>query len=316
MEVEFKDVLERDVDFLLMDSFCNTPDFVSVFTKRIGHLEAKVLRVCHSMTDVELGENDVCVWIEDYGKRYALLIEDKIDAQAQPEQYERYELRASRMKEEEQLDDCYIFMVAPKVYLETNSMAKKYPNQISYEELLKFFTGKNVFKESLLRRAITKKESGYIPLEDKAVTDFWQKYYAYRREYYSELMLSEIDGPRGAKALWATYKTQNPSGKLDIWHKADRGFVDLQLPKLGGHEEDVKELLKDRLIGIDVVNASKSVALRITVPVLDFRKPFEDYSEQMPEIFDAICTLSDIAKDLYYTDICSKVEEISGDKIL
>ena len=316
MEILFKDVLERDVDLMLIDSFCNDDNFVDFIVGRFGIASAVIKKIHHSVEDIKMGETDVCVWFEANNKQYAVMIEDKIDANAQPEQYERYEMRAGNLKRVEKLEECFILIIAPKLYLKTNEMARKYPNQISYEELLSYYEARNPYKTSLLRRAIRKKEDGYIPIEDFAITKFWEKYYEYRRRYYPDLQLLEVDGPRGSRAVWATFKTNNPSGKLEVWHKADRGCVDLQLPKLGGYEEEVKEILNELLEGIIVDNASKSVALRIKVPKLDFRQPFEIYQSVMVEIFDAVRHLTALADQIYYSELCRKVEGLTGRKIL
>ena len=47
-----------------------------------------------------------------------------------PKQYERYILRAEKQKNEGLFDDYYIFIIAPKSYIDSNTEAKKYDNKI------------------------------------------------------------------------------------------------------------------------------------------------------------------------------------------
>lgn len=79
---DFKDVRERDMDFMMMEEFCASQGFADLFLDKVGKAGAEVVRVYHSKYEKHMGESDmivVCVW---QGKRHALLIEDKIDADA------------------------------------------------------------------------------------------------------------------------------------------------------------------------------------------------------------------------------------------
>ena len=90
---KFDNVCERDVDVLLLNSFALDDQFIRLFTDKIDGYQFESQRI----VEVELskihptwGESDVTVIFESAGKRYALLIEDKVGAEAQPEQCKRY----------------------------------------------------------------------------------------------------------------------------------------------------------------------------------------------------------------------------------
>ncbi len=89
---------ERDVDVLLAEEFEVSPPFANWFLEQvqgIAPLRAQVVDVCVSKSDY-LGESDLVVLFEaaEASFRFALFIEDKIDAPLQPDQAERYRLRA------------------------------------------------------------------------------------------------------------------------------------------------------------------------------------------------------------------------------
>ena len=79
--------------------------------------------------------------------------------------------------ENKQYDEFYDFIVAPQEYLESNMEAKQYTYRVSYEEMLSVL--KDVYSVELLNKAIEEKKSGYIIIENKSVTNFWEQYYSF-----------------------------------------------------------------------------------------------------------------------------------------
>ena len=64
-----------------------------------------------------------------------ILIEDKIDAIAMPEQPERYIKRGNKAIKNKEYDVFYSFIVCPKKYYDNNDAAKEYPFHILYGSL-------------------------------------------------------------------------------------------------------------------------------------------------------------------------------------
>src|ERR1035441_7338347 len=100
MAVERK--YERDIDILLAEEFAVSPAFASWFlghTKNFAGTEANVWDVYVSKSDAT-GESDLVVVFDKASgdSRFALLIEDKIDAPLQPEQERRYRLRSAESR--------------------------------------------------------------------------------------------------------------------------------------------------------------------------------------------------------------------------
>lgn len=302
---KFVDVLERDMDMLFLEELVSSNEFLDLFLLQIGIEEATVLSAEHSKIDNELGESDLMVVLEHNSKRVALLIEDKIDAIAQPEQASRYIERGNKGLAHGDYDEYYIFIVAPKIYLDTNDEASKYPYSISYEEALNYFESKNdsrsAFKASQIRQAINKKESGYQPIVHYGVSDFWEKYVAYQQENYPELMLASSAGKKGSAASWPRFRTQIKG--LYMLHKSEFGYVDLTFESAKDRISQIDELLKTTFgsyekIGASIVITSKSVALRMNVPVLNFKLPFEEQKTKVEDCYKVISNMSNLAKRL------------------
>jgi hypothetical protein len=121
---------ERDIDLLLAEEFFVSPAFATWFlnkTNSFNDVSAQVVDVFVSRSDTT-GESDLVVIFEkqDSGNRFALHIEDKIDAPLQPEQEARYRLRA----EAEMLRKLYcafeVILCSPEAYAATRSEASKF----------------------------------------------------------------------------------------------------------------------------------------------------------------------------------------------
>ena len=229
--IHINHISERDIDLLIIEEFISNTEFAGLFLSKVGIFEFEVIEVFHSLVDVNLGESDITIIIKSKNQNIAILIEDKIDAIAMPNQYSRYTERADKGIINGQYDKYYIFIAAPAIYIESNLEAKKYDNQIPYEILLKYFLGnsgaRSKYKSTLLKTAIKKRESGYIPIEDISITAFWQNYYEFKRIHYSYLSLNEVTGPRGSRAVWPEFKTNHSNVK--VIHKSNKGYVDLTL---------------------------------------------------------------------------------------
>ena len=84
------------MDMLFAEEFACSSEFLNIFLNEINISSANVVSVYLSKTDAALGESDLTVVIESSGQKIGLLIEDKIDAIAMPNQAERYSLRGKK----------------------------------------------------------------------------------------------------------------------------------------------------------------------------------------------------------------------------
>ena len=212
-----------------------------------------------------------------------------------------------------------MFIIAPVKYLKVNQEAQKYPNQITYEECANYFRGlsdaRAIFKLQQIEFAINKQKSSYQVIEHVAVTDFWNKYIAYQKEGYPHLWLSTSGGSKGSRASWPRYKV--PIKSLYILHKSEFGYVDLTFPNCAERTVELKALLDKELGNIaeqklSVHITGKSAALRVVVPKLYFKTPFEDCVDDVDTCLREISRLCGIIEKLSADKILSFIEESKG----
>lgn len=285
-------VSEKDIDLLIIEEFLSDKEFQKIFLKKIRFESISLISVNHSLMTIE-GESDIVILVKYKEKNIGIFIEDKIDATAMPFQHQRYQERAIKMIQDKIIEDYRIFIVAPKAYLSSNLEAKKYENQISYEDLLSYFSNstnvRHRYKAQLLKNAIEKKDKGYTPIESLPITSFWEKYYAFKKNYFNHFLLNEIKGSRGANATWPWFSTKYKDVK--IAHKSDKGCLDITFHQKSVdlnvfHNNILKFLEKD----MKIVKTGKSIAIRILVPYIDFRENFIIYEDSgvIKEIFEKI----------------------------
>jgi len=300
MKIEMEKVFERDIDLLMINKFCNDKSVVEYFCSRVGISSYQLEVVQHSVVD-ENGESDITIILNNGINKVAFLIEDKIDAIAMPNQRDRYDTRGNSGIQNQLYDKFFVFIIAPRDYLITNIEAQKYENKISYEELIELLDY-DVYAKSLFKQAIEEKKKGYIIIENENVTSFWQSYYKYVEDNYSMLSIKKNRGPRGNNACWPIFNTQIK--QIKIKHKSDRGFVDLEFPKMSGKYIDFYNLVINSLdADMDVFETGKSVSIRLLVPKLNFRQEFADYMNEMKISMDSIVRLQNLLKKLNLKEI-------------
>ena len=305
MELIFEKVLERDIDLLMINKFVTDKNILELFLKKINKQGYKVFNIQHSLMDQEDGESDITVIVEKDNHKIGLLIEDKIDAIAMPNQRNRYNARGRKGIDNNQYDEFFVFMIAPNDYLKSNSEAQLYENQISYEEL-KNIMSNDIYATTLIDKAIEEKKNGYVIVENPAVTLFWEQYYALIRQNYPSIKINEIHGPRGNNACWPELTTYYPNVK--IIQKSDCGYLDLTFSKMGDYPSIFHKYL-DNLIEEDmkIEKTNKSMVVRIDIPVIDFRSSFD---EQLDKVKDSLNKSLRLYKLLNSVDIDNMYKEI------
>lgn len=290
-------VLERDIDLLLMNQLINNNKFLCFLTTKVGIAKCELISIEHSHMDSELGESDIRLIVQSNNYKIGILIENKIDALAMPEQPERYKKRGDKGIKEGDFDYYHIFIIAPRQYLDNNLKAQEYPNKVSYEELLDFFTGDD-FVISVLQKAIEIKENGYYTVvEDEAVTVFWSEYYKFIRKYYPQIKIRKTVGPRGSRASWPILLTSYPN--ITIKHKSDRGFLDLTFYQMANHIKTFYKYTNEVIEkDFEVVKTGGSLSIRLHIPIIDFKAEFDNYINEMHIIMKSALKLYNLLKKI------------------
>lgn len=306
MNFKIEKVLERDIDLLMINKFINNNEVLNYFLNKIELNDYELIEVEHSHMDTELGESDITLVVEKNHYKVGILIEDKIDAIAMDMQPERYAERGEKGINDGLYNEYKIIIIAPKKYLESNTQAKKYPNQISYEELSELMKD-DIYANSLLNKAIEEKESGYTVIENEMVTNFWERYYEFIRTYYPSIKIHEIYGARGSRAVWPELITDYPQVK--IMHKSDRGQMDLTFSGMANYVDIFNKYTESVLTSdTKVLKTNKSLAIRLDVPIIDFKQDFDSYITEMHKCMQSALRLYEILSKI---NVLMMYEEIN-----
>lgn len=298
---KFGNLCERDMDMLFLECLLTDNDFVKLFLEKIGLADKpfEVKSVALSETEAGLGESDITMILDVDGTRIGVLIEDKIDAPAMPEQCNRYDLRAETAESDGKYSSHYVFIVCPEKYRIANSEAKNYKHFISYEVFRDHFAKKTDMQSKLrymqFKTAIDDAASGKDTIMNEAAIAFFRKYKSYMDANHPTLDIRNKDG---TNAWWPHYGTEY--GNAYIYHKVSDGFVDLTFPGGAKQLETMMQIARwlnaHGLQNVKAVKTGKAASLRLTVPILNQKEPFEKADiNDVEKCFAAIQELSDFA---------------------
>ena len=297
----YKTISEHDMDMMFLQLFSTDAGFVDLFldAAEINYKKLKVLGVELSKTDPRLGESDITVTLSIDSKNVQLLIEDKIDAIAMPEQPDRYIKQGNKAVANGECDVFYSFIVCPKKYYDNNEEAQNYPLFLTYESINEYLLRQkgpmyDVYCQQISLALDKAKKPPQVILNEKA-NAFFRKYKDYQEENYPTLRLRT---KRESNGYWAHYSVR--LGNAYIHHKIQEGKADLTFSNASTRMNDV-ELVANwlRLHGIDgarAVVAGKAGVVHIDVPPLNMTIDFDDNdNKKIKACFDVLLQLSEAA---------------------
>lgn len=159
-------VHERDIDLILLQLIETVPSFrawlCSQFDPEVDC--GSLLSVCRSVRTTN-GESDIEIAMEtDVGDRQLFLLENKIDAELQEAQAERYDKRGQSYVKRGMCDRYAVGLVAPEAYI-TDSDEAAFGTVISYESIREVVDNASYdarpFVIQLLDQAIEKQALGH-----------------------------------------------------------------------------------------------------------------------------------------------------------
>ena len=289
-DVKIECIQERDIDLLLLEEWSVNPDFAYWILEQCGINERFVsFNGYHSVTDPQFGETDLLLIAENDSEKIAILLENKIDAIAQPKQAERYFLRAEKLRQELNLSQTIIGIVAPDNYLQNNQEAANYPFQISYESTAEYLDSlsdiRSKYRAAVVFSAIEKERRGYRPVKDEQVSRFWHDYWTYLRDNLPDVYMKEPDIVP-SNSDWPGLKFDWFPSKWKLVHKLSRGVLDLET-KLT--ESDVSILQKNlENTDFSIIKTGKSYSVRLNVVPLDRNQPLEEQLAALQSCIDGI----------------------------
>lgn len=298
MKYIFGSVIERDADYALINAFLTNDKVRKLFLDLISRNDGEIEEAYHSLVQKEegygVGESDIVFVIKDNLGRFGLMIENKINADAQPNQRERYDIRAKELKNQGIFDKYYVFLCAPQSYLDS-MMAKDYERKVSYEKITSLLDD-GLDKAILLKSS----EGGVTIIKSEPVTDFWNKLYKHVHDYYSDLNIVGKIRDRSSKSSWPEFRTA--INGCNIVMKTDRGFIDLEFSGMGKRLYELELKLHEIGIFEKPVQTGKSASLRYKFEEKDYLSFNEGFDKQIDTVnkwLDKAMEFNDLAKKLY-----------------
>ncbi|MGE0770695.1 MAG: hypothetical protein AB7K37_03205 [Cyclobacteriaceae bacterium] len=281
-------VQERDTDLLILEEIkCNRNFTDWLLEKTIGLPDNyDLIGAWHSLTQVGLGESDLAFKLRTGERTLLFFIENKVDADFQPNQADRYRLRGNQEKDNGECDEFHTILFAPKRYITKN---KDFDFYLEYEEVRDWFLKQTdlghraIYKADILEIAIEKLRRGYTPIINGAVTDFRWAYFNYSNKYFPHLRMTEPKKELPKRTGFIRFKPTD-MGLIKnefIIHK-QRGDVDLQLRRHIGNVDELINKYQQKLTGdMEIVQTGKSTSIRIRVPKIDIEGNFNDQLENI-----------------------------------
>lgn len=316
MKCDFGTISERDMDMLFLNAFGTDKDFLKLFIEEtdLPVEDYAVSEVYLSKADKD-GESDITVIIEASGKKYGLLVEDKIDAIAMPEQPERYIKRGDRGVKNKDYEKYYSFIVCPEKYLNNNEAAKKYPYAVTYERIRDCFSKKTdivhiVYFQEISQAIDKAKRPPKVEINANA-NRFFRKYKDYQEENYPEL---DLTTKRDSNGYWAHYTTR--FGLVYLYHKIEDGKVDLTFNRAAKYLDKLEIIAswfrKHGISNVSAVKTGMAGALRVTVPKLNMQIPFEENDEY--DIDVCFKTINELIEAMNVFGVASSISDLLKDK--
>ena len=258
--IPVESVQERDVDLLIIEELNVNLEFCDWFANQLGlEKPSSKIKAFRSISDYGLGETDILISYQTKGKTKFILVENKIDASFQDNQFERYKERGDNYVNNNKCDEYQIVLIAPRSYCEAQS---NFSSFISYESIKKFFTDQNEaranYKGEILSIAIEKERRGY-----KAINSI-PDVVPYNSDWI-QLLSERIKG-------------------VTFYHKLEKGFIDATIKE----NPDLKSKLPN---WIEIVEHKKSISFRVKCYELNRTKSFSAQIEKVSDCFDKLIKL-------------------------
>lgn len=272
MAVERK--YERDIDLLLAEELSVNPEFADWLKARTGiaNRPGTVADIFVSKSN-NLGESDlIAIYELGDGSQFALMIEDKVDAPLQPQQAERYRMRAQR---EIKLGTCASYAVLLCAPRHDNSTgAGGFDGVVSFEEIAAFLrrdnpSARDRYRASFLETAASRRVNNWVREEDPQTEDFWSAAFDLASREFPILEMKPLKVTKGSS--WIDFRPRwmpTQPRRIYVRVKGDRGQMDLTFS--GSRAEVLHELIQHLLEpDMTVHQTSGSAAVRLVVRGFD-----------------------------------------------
>lgn len=243
MELSFKHIDEKDVDMLVMDRLSRGGALLDLLIDVVsGDMpgdasEYELVRVEHSAA-TRNGESDLLALLSGPSGTHAVLIEDKVDAPAQPQQGKRYELRGKEGVAAGDWVTYSIVIIAPDEYLRSNS--EPYPHELSYQRIRDALPESDGFGRKMLSEAIMKQQSSWQPSRDEVMSAFYDEVALTAKKMRIKADCWHRVGDSRAVGAGGWVDFRSPLANTSICWKANQGAVVLGFNGWGAHIDELE----------------------------------------------------------------------------
>lgn len=285
-------IRERDIDLILLEELSTDNTFCEWFIRELNLPNlTSVNGSWRSISELGLGETDIIFSYESDEGKILVLIENKISASFQDEQFLRYKKRAENYCTDKKCDQAHPILIAPKLYCDNQNDFDVY---LSYEKIKDrlIFTGskRNKFKADLLNIGIEKLRRGYQPVNSEPVQKFWQSYWLYKEKYHPTLKMKKPEiVPENSD--WPMMFDDRISNNIVFYHKFAQGNVDVTFKNFS--EESKFEIKKQTPPFAKFEEFSKNFAFRINTGKIDRKSGFDEQKENVEQGLKSLEDLRD-----------------------
>ena len=212
--------------------------------------------------------------------RFALHIEDKIDAPLQPEQEARYRLRAQSAIQRGLYSAFEVVLCSPKAYPLTHVEASRFDSCVHYEAISEFLKSqsekdaRSAYRAQFVATAARRCSNAWEADRDDPVTNaFWRAAYEIADREFPDLDMQEPKFTKGQ--TWVGFRPRDmptQPRRIYIDCKGAFGHVDLKFSAC------LARLFAPRVLPVlekdmHVRQAGKATAIRVEVPSFEICEP-------------------------------------------
>jgi hypothetical protein len=285
------DVIERDLDALLLLEIHASLHFRDFLIHKVTHSREE--RFCGAWRGVytHQGESDLLMLsdVENLG-RTAILIENKINAPAQPAQAARYHERGREGIRDGHWEKYFVCLCSPAQYLPID-LKRDWHVLLKFEDVVAQLASTALadprasFLLKALQQGITKFEKGSFR-PDLVASGFWAQYQQLCHKKYPDLGMTPLKAMQSRNEPWPKFAAGVLPSDIRLEHKPSRGLVDMTFT--GRRAQEVKSKLAPLLkMSLTVERTPPSCALRRQVPIIKPAEPFEEQRAAIIEAFAA-----------------------------
>ena len=243
MQLDFRHIDEKDIDMLIMDRVSKNGAVLDLIVQIVsdeipGDLLAYELESITHSAATRNGESDLVIVLAGKNSRHAILIEDKIDAPAQPQQAKRYKRRGDEGIAAGDWSNYSVLLMAPEEYLLANS--EPYPHELSYQQIREALPKDDEFGRKMLSCAIVKQQSKWQPSRDEVMSAFYDEVALTAKKMRVKAdCWHKVGDSRAEGSGWVDFRS--PLADTGISWKSNQGVVVLGFYGWGSHVDELKQ---------------------------------------------------------------------------